>query len=133
LPTVTVNLGTGASVVFGCSDPPRVSDGDFVMTVTGSVSTPTDVHLAWSGTAVPGSDYATPPNSITLSPGTTDVTVPVHLLGSDAPSKTVVLTLETGTGYHVGDPASATMTIVVALPSCPLPPPPLDTNPTFTG
>jgi hypothetical protein len=139
LPSIEVAVGIPAEGGSGnpsCDIAGGVSDGTFVVTVTGDLGAPTDVHLSWSGTAVPGTDYATPPNSITVPTGTGEVTVPVHLLRIDAISKTIVLTLEAGTGYQVGEPASATMTVlhrpepsVLCLP----PPQPIPTDPDFTG
>jgi hypothetical protein len=139
-PSVTVAVGFPANVLF---DPcgvvpvelPRVGDGSFVLTVTGDVGTATEVHLSWGGTAVPGTDYTTPPSSIAIAPGVHEVTVAVHLLSTDALGKTVVLTILAGTGYTVGNPASATMTIVLFGPAvaCFPSPPPVVTNPPFTG
>ena len=138
-PTITVAVGGGAGGGgVNCDGSPILVDGSFVLTVTGDVGAPTEVQLLWGGTAVPGTDYATPPTSITVTPGSDHVTVPVKLLRppnvSNPDPETVVVTVLPGSGYSVGDPASATMTIGVIVDGCVVPGPrPVDTNPEFTG
>jgi subtilase family serine protease len=66
------------------------------------------------GSAVPGSDYGALPGTITIPAGTSSVAVAVGPV-DDAlveSNETVVVTLMAGSGYAVGTPASAMVSIV---------------------
>lgn len=73
---------------------------------------PLTVNLAYSGTATSGTDY-TPPSTVTFNPGSgvayigfadTDDSV-------SEPTETIVIALQSGSGYTVGTASSATVNI----------------------
>jgi subtilase family serine protease len=77
-------------------------------------STPVTVRYLIGGTATQTADYTTLAGSATIPQGATSVTVPIVPL-DDAVVETnesVILTLTQGSGYVIGTPASATVTIV---------------------
>ena len=78
---------------------------------------PAVVNLTWSGTATNGTDYSTPPTSVSIPFGASSVVVNVTPLTdalAESPNETVTLTLAAGAGYSVGNLASATGTILPA-------------------
>ena len=135
LPTASVTIGNRGSILLSCGEAPRIEDASFVVALAGTISQPVQVNLSWGGTAIAGTDYSTPPTSVTFAPGADEITVAIHLNVS-AGLKTVVVTIESAAGYTVGDPGSATTDLIpLALPGCvdPPPAPPATTDPTFTG
>ena len=80
---------------------------------TGSTTAPLIVFFTVTGTATPGSDYATLPGRVTILAGAPSATIAVT--PTDDPlmegSETVVLTLAPQTAYTVGAPSSATVNI----------------------
>ncbi|TDE15825.1 S8 family serine peptidase [Jiangella asiatica] len=63
----------------------------------------------------PGRDYEPLDGTVTFAPGETTATEVVGIIDRRGPSpreRTVTVTVEPGTGYEVGDPASATVEIV---------------------
>ena len=144
LPIVTVTGTSGFLATAGfnpCLPPPPPGpptvglDVSFIVTLTGTFNLPVEVHLSWGGTAVPGVDYQTPPTSITFTPGTSEITLSAGITATSA-NKTIVLTIVEGSGYTVGDPATATTTVgVLAIApavGCVVPPP-VEATPPFTG
>lgn len=81
-------------------------------------SAPTDlpltVNYALSGTAVAGSDYVLPPGSVTIPAGAAEATVPIDPIDDVLVegNETVTVNLASGSGYAIGTPAFATVTIV---------------------
>jgi hypothetical protein len=72
------------------------------------------VNFTVTGTATSGTDYAAVTSPVTIAAGATTGTVTVNP-AADATietNETVILTLNAGTGYTVGAPASATGTIL---------------------
>jgi hypothetical protein len=108
--TVAPNLPT-----VSISGAPVVNEGQaMVFTVNASPAPLSDlvVGVAWSGTATRNADY-TAPDSITIPAGQTSATLTVGTI-DDADvegAETVIATLQAGSGYTVGTPASATGTI----------------------
>ncbi len=75
---------------------------------------PIVVNLTWDGTATNGTDYSTPPTSVSLPFGATSTVVNITPLSDvlvESPNETVVLTLAAGAGYSLGNLTSATGTI----------------------
>lgn len=72
------------------------------------------VPLAWSGTALPEADYHSAPSSVTFAAGVASVEIGVPLVNDGRPEadKTLVATVESGSGYIVGLAASATVAII---------------------
>jgi subtilase family serine protease len=87
-----------------------------VVTITrgGSTDRTITVNLLVGGSATTGSDYVAVPGSVTIPAGATSATVQVLPIDDQAieNNETVVLTLYAGSGYTVGAPSSATVTIV---------------------
>ncbi|MCX6910683.1 MAG: Ig-like domain-containing protein, partial [Verrucomicrobia bacterium] len=87
--------------------------GTFTVARTGDTSSAIVVGYTLSGTASNGVDYISLPGSVTMSAGNTNATVTVTPI-DDAlveGNETVILTLAAGSGYTVGSPNSATVTI----------------------
>ena len=65
------------------------------------------------GTATAGSDYNTMSGSKTVTAGSTSTTITINIIDDsiEDTGETVVLTLQSGTGYSVGSPSTFTLTI----------------------
>ena len=90
--------------------------GTFTFTRSGSTANPLTVNYTVSGTAAHGSDFAYLGTSVTFPAGsgatqTTTRTVTPEDDAEGEVDETVVLSLVTSTGYTIGTPASATVTI----------------------
>jgi hypothetical protein len=84
----------------------------FTVTRTGSTAAALTLNVSVSGTATSGTDF-TPLSTVTIPAGSTSATlsvVPMDDSTVEAP-ETVVVALQSGSGYQIGDPASATATI----------------------
>ena len=87
--------------------------GTFTFTRTGDVAAALNVNIAMSGSATNGTDYNTIAGNVAFAAGqaTTVATItPIDDSAVDG-SESVVVTIATGTGYVVGSPSSATITI----------------------
>jgi hypothetical protein len=99
-----------------------VNEADGTATITVQLShalgTQTTVHYATSdGTATDGSDYSGQSGTLTFDPGQTSKTFDVPILNPVTPdpedNETINLTLTTpGTNLMLGDPSTATLTVV---------------------
>ena len=89
------------------------STGTFTVTRTGSTTTALAVGFGLGGTATSGSDYSAAPATLTIPIGATSATITVTPIDDSQleSAETVVATLMAGTGYTVGTPSSATVTI----------------------
>ena len=90
------------------------SSGVFTISRDSQVTAPLPVSFTLAGTATKGTDYQTPPLSVTIPAGATSVTVaiaPVNDTAIEQP-ETVILTLAAGADYAIGPPNSATVSIV---------------------
>ncbi len=87
----------------------------FVITADSAPTANLTVNLSTSGTAGPG-DIIAPPPSVVLQAGATQtsVTVQTRVNTSVESNKTVVVSIQSGTGYDVGNPSSAQTTIANA-------------------
>jgi serine protease len=105
--TITLNA-TDASAAEASADA-----GVFTITRNGSAASALTVTLSVSGTAVSGTDYSGLAGSVVIPAGQSSVTVTVAPLDDLAVegAETVVLALQSGVGYLIGSPASATVTI----------------------
>ncbi len=74
----------------------------FTVTRTGDPSQVLTVPVNFSGTGVPGVDYAQLPNAVTFSAGKTSVSVPVKLLPTATTGNTITASVPAGSGYIVG-------------------------------
>ena len=87
--------------------------GLFTITRIGSPASAITVNLLASGTATPGSDYTALPTSVTIPAGQTTATVDLAVLDDSEtePDETVTLSLQSGTGYTIGNSSSAAAVI----------------------
>ncbi len=115
--TVTLtsdDLATTVSVT--ASDPSAteagLTTGRYTFTRTGGTTALT-VNYSVAGTATAGSDYQALGTSVSFAAGATTATKTVTPLQDSLieANETILLTLAPGTGYTVGTPASATVTL----------------------
>jgi hypothetical protein len=106
-PTVTVTATDAAASESGSDG------GTFTVARTGPTTDALTVNYTVAGTATGGSDYPALSGSVTIASGQSSATAGVAPVNDLLPEddETVVLTLVAGTGYTVGSPSSATVTI----------------------
>ncbi len=104
-PTLTL---TSATTYLQKGSPFQVSIG-----LSQAQTTPLTVRLGYSGTAVPGTDYTVPAGNIVVPAGQTSLSVSVPTVTNNQvePNRVLTVTLQPGTGYAVGTPNSATVTL----------------------
>ncbi|MEW6303487.1 MAG: Calx-beta domain-containing protein [Verrucomicrobiota bacterium] len=87
--------------------------GTFAINRTGSTDAALTVNYSLSGTAGNGADYQTLPASVTIPAGSASAVITVTPINDTTVEgdETVVLTLAAGSGYTIGSPDSATVTI----------------------
>ena len=111
------------SVTIAATDPNADTSGGnpgaFTVTRSGDTSQPVTITYAVSGSAVNGIDYQGLPGSVTIPAYVSSTSVPLtpNPSLSTAPSGTVILTLNPGSGYTVGAASSATVTITFIAPT----------------
>jgi hypothetical protein len=90
-----------------------LTTGTFTISRTGDTTDPVTVNYSVTGTAVNGSDYAMLGTTALIPAAQSSVNVVVTPIDEAAPEddETVILTLTSGTGYNVGSPSAATVTI----------------------
>jgi hypothetical protein len=76
-------------------------------------STPLTINLSYGGTAAPGVDYSVPAGALVIPAGQTSLTVQIPTVTDNLVESDRVLTvsLAAGTGYAIGTPSSASVTI----------------------
>ncbi len=110
--TPEANFGMSAS-----SEPESVSPRDIAVNLSPVPIVNVTVNYTLSGTALRGTDYSisgVSSNSGTITVGTSGTAnIPVEIMDDSAveESETVILTLNSGTGYDVGDDSTHTLTI----------------------
>jgi ELWxxDGT repeat protein len=114
--TLTIIDADTPTLQLAASQPNAVAggaDGAFTITRTGSLATALTVNLTTSGNALAGTDYTTLASTIAIPAGSGVVTVPVLPIVTtlQKPPANITLTLATGTGYAIGAPSAATVTI----------------------
>ena len=121
--------------MFSCDGSPPVERdrAQFALTRTGDRTKALTVVVAWSGDATKGTVVS--PTSVEFAPLAATLTVTPTFAPSPPSAGGLTLTVVSGTGYRPGDPAAASTLIAVAIPGCPVAPPPphVVVNPTFTG
>jgi len=98
--------------------------GTYIFTRTGFMTGALTVNFTVGGTVTAGSDYTSLGNSVTFAAGSATATKTVSVI-DDAlveDDETVVVSLSSGTGYSVGTPSTATVTISDDDNVLPLPP-----------
>ncbi len=109
-------LSGGNSLTLGVSRPRAYEStgeaAELVIFRSGSIE-PLTVTLSVSGTAVPGVDVSPLPASVDIPGGARAVVLPITPLpdGHTEGQETVTVTLTAGTGYTLGTPAAATITV----------------------
>ena len=90
--------------------------GRFVIRRSGNLN-PITIGLSFGGSATPGSDYQTPPATITLPFGKDEVAVEISPLpdGAAEAPETITLSLLPGTGYTAAAPLTATLELADAI------------------
>jgi hypothetical protein len=85
----------------------------FTITRTGPITSPLFVPLTWSGTAITGTHYDTPPTSVLIPAGSAYSTVQITPIADNLAQgdRTVTLSVTTDFSLSAGSPASATATI----------------------
>jgi len=112
LPTVTVVATTATASEQG------PVPGVFTFTRTGSTTAPLTVNYQFSGTASKWTDYRRAqgdmPETISIPTGSTSATLTIYPVVDNIPEgpQTVILTLSPNAAYNLGQPKSATVTIV---------------------
>ena len=105
--TPEMHISGGGSVTSGASR---------VLTITADQAPvhDTQVSLTFAGDAVPGKDYRSVNPTVTMRAGHTSATITVNTVASDAiqPDRHIVAALTPATGYRVGSPGSAVITIL---------------------
>ncbi|MCF3650575.1 beta strand repeat-containing protein [Synoicihabitans lomoniglobus] len=97
------------------------NNGTFTLTASPAPEAPLTVNLTLAGTATNGTDYSTIASTVTIgTSGTATIDVAVIDDSVSEVSETVLLSVASGTGYSVGSPSGATVTIADNEP----PPPP---------
>lgn len=106
-PVITV-AASDASAKEGGAD-----NGKFTVTRLGSRAAAITVNIGRTGSAGAGSDYTALPATaaITVNSNTVDIPVTVTEDAVPEPDETVVVTVQSGTGYTVGTPSTATVTV----------------------
>jgi hypothetical protein len=124
--------GSGGS---GCPPGPTLlsSPPSFELTRTGDTTDPLEVTISWSGSIA--TDTTVTPSVAEFAAGSPTTTV-TPVVSSVPVIGTLSLTVVSGAGYQVGDPATLDATFDIALALCAAPPsapPPVVTGPNFTG
>lgn len=113
LPAVTVRATDPAASE---TAPGAAADtGTYTFTRSGSTTNPLTVSFTAGGTATGGTDYAALPGTVTIPAGSTTATLTLSptddALYEGTSAETAVVTLASGSGYTIGSPSSATVTI----------------------
>ena len=87
--------------------------GAFTVSLSYYGAQPITVTYGVGGTATAGADYTALSGSVTIPAGQAAAQIPVNPIDDtrQEPAETVIVTLTGGTGYAVGSPAAATVTI----------------------
>lgn len=107
LPTLTVSAADTAASEVG------PDTGSVTISRSGPISSPLPVNLTIGGTATPATDYQIIAPTTTIAAGQRTVVVSVVPVPDavQESAEAVVVALASGTGYAVGTPSSATVTI----------------------
>ena len=115
---ITAPSSTGADAVSIAATDPNAdtsgaNPGTVTVTRTGDTSSPLTVSYTVGGSAVNGIDYQGLPGSVTIGAleSSAAITVTPNPTLSQSSSSTVILTLNSGSGYSVGSTGAATVTI----------------------
>jgi hypothetical protein len=88
------------------------TNGEIAFDRTGNVSAALTVNYTVGGSAVPGTDYTALPGVVTFAAGSATADVTVVALKNSTDGSDVSLTVASGSGYTVGTPGSADITVI---------------------
>lgn len=114
--SVRQTLASASTVTVGVSTPrgyeSPVQPGEFVIFRSGGIA-PITIPYSLSGTATSGIDYQSTSGTLRIPGGVRSVSIPIIPIadGVVEPPEDVIITLAGGTGYQLGSPANATLTI----------------------
>jgi hypothetical protein len=112
--TITGGGGTPAVTIMAndASAGEPSNHGQFTVTASPAPASPITVNLTRTGTATNGTDYTSIPTTVSVgTSGTATINVTVTDDTAVESAETVILTLASGSGYTIGSPSSATVTI----------------------
>ncbi len=109
LPVVTVTATDAVAGEPGTGQ----GTGTFTFTRTGPTTSALTVNFSVGGTATSGTDYQSLGTSVVIPAGSASATKTVTVIDDSLieGDETVIVTVTSGTGYTVGSPSSATVTI----------------------
>ena len=115
---VASGVASGVSVTISATDASAgegttPDTGTYRVTRTGSTTSALTVNYSISGTAANTSDYSTLGTTVVIPAGSASATITITPINDTLieGSETAILTVTTGTGYAVGSPSAATVTI----------------------
>lgn len=120
--TVTIFDDEPTTLTIAATDPKALEQnlhaGVVTITRLGNPTGVLTVKLATSGTAVSGTDYVALPSTVSFAANVTSVTVPVTPIADSLVEgdETVTVALQANTGYALGTPSTAAVTIVDSSP-----------------
>ncbi|HYG78472.1 MAG TPA: Calx-beta domain-containing protein [Planctomycetota bacterium] len=106
-PVVTISASDNSAAEQGAAT------GVFTVTRSGSTAAAMTINLSYSGSATSGTDYQSPPGSVTIPAGSSSATITITPSEDTVAEgdETVVATVTSGAGYNVGTPSNDTVTI----------------------
>lgn len=118
--TIQVNVVAPPSIAIAATDATATElstpadNGVFTLTRTGILTVPVTVTLTTTGTATAGTDYTALPTTVTIPANATTAAVTVVPLNDSTAevNKTIIATVAASSGYTVGSPSSATVTLI---------------------
>ncbi len=115
--TYTIIDDDAATLTITAADPTASESGDtgsFTLTRTGVLTSALTANLTIAGTATNSTDYVSIPATVAFAANSATATIVVAPIADSFPEadETVVVALANGAGYTVGNPASATVTIL---------------------
>jgi hypothetical protein len=118
--TITFNITITPAITAGIAVSPSSRNEDsgaaftYTVTLSQTSSSATTVNLSRSGTATSGTDYTGAVNSVVVAANATTATFSVTPVADTTveANETVVISVASGSGYGVGNPSSATASIL---------------------
>ncbi len=112
-PTPTITLTAPDASASETGDSGQADPGQFVITRSGETDSPLTVNYSISGTASNNDYTQSLTGSVTFAQGVSSVTLDITPVADDLSEgpETLQLRLQAGTGYNLGSPSTATLTI----------------------
>ena len=114
--TLTISDDDAPSVSIIANDSSATEAGDagqFTLTRTGPATSPVTVTLTRTGTGTSGTDYTAISTTQTIPAGSSSLLIDVSPIqdATNEGAETVILTVASGSGYVIGSPSAATVTV----------------------